>query len=1208
MTDYGLSSPIENEQNALRRLLPGREALTTFFLFVALRLALGLMVVLTIIFVSYLGFTMAGDTPFIPALAEAGRDTVTYLGNVLQGDFGITAAATPTALNLPVLEVLPGILGRSLGLLGVSLLFAAFVGVTLGVWAATRRHSNRSLPILLASIIGVSAPSFFVALLLQMLLIQWTRRMGGPLLPIGGFGWDKHLILPALVLAARPIAQITRVTFVTVGNVLSEDYVRTARSKGLRAYQVMGAHVFRNAAVPILTTVGLSLRFMLSSLPVVEFFFGWPGAGFTLLRAISRSDESLAIALLVSLGAFFVLVNVLLELAYRRLDPRLREIPDHISSGERHTLRQAFRNTWAELVDLVVNNPLRRWWRRWRAPAPANPFHAVLERNGSRTTVSEEAVRRFNWRAWRRGTVGNLPFVLGAALLALLLVVFLFGPQLAPHSPYTTQGLEFVDGEFRAPPFAPDEEFPWGTDVLGRDVMSLILAGAQQTLLLATMVVLVRMVLGFVLGAIAGWWNESWLDRLILGVAETVAAFPTLLLAMLFILALGIREGFRPFLIALSLIGWGEIMQYVRSEVMSLRPKPFIESAVAVGARTPRIIMNHVFPNLLSALISLAALEMGATLMLLGELGFIGIFIGGGAFAELEVFGAPYHYSDVPEWGSLLSNVRAYARSYPWTALYPASAFFVAILAFNLFGEGLRRLVHVVGVEFTRLLNRYTFAAALLLIVGGNWVRTNSGAMGFYRQQADAFEGQRALAHVQALADPALQGRALGSEGMDEAAAYIAGQFEELGLQPAGDEFTFFQNREREYQQLTATPVLQLGDGGPALSYREEYAEYPAPYRNLGEATGEVHFLSTGPLTEVGANYLNRRWPALEAYDFSDKVVLVPSPADVAQYERLSLRGMLVVAPDEVELTRRQTLSARDSRRRMIFTGEMVGTDTPIFWISAEIADRLLQGSGHTLAELSQRSRALDQDEVITFGTGVTATMQIEGSLQEGQDVVQVVGHLPGMSAELDSQMIVVLAQYDSPPLDASGVTFPAANNNASSIGIMLEMIRTMQETGYQPYKTFLFVAYAGEGWEGGNPVSPPDINHFLSAKYGFSDAFEVEAIVDLRGVGGGSGDNLAVAAGGSLRLADLVENAAGRMGVDTVRLGEAVDISIVFDDRSPYQGGQEAPQVGLRWQGWQETAYTPADTIDQVTAERLEQAGETLSLTLMTLGRETRY
>ena len=271
-----------------------REVIAGIASWLAGRLFFALLVLLAIVLLTFFGLDMARGSPLGPAAANSLEQSRFYLTNVLQGELGVTAAASPTALSLPVAEVLPAIVGRSLGLLGVSLLLASLVGVAAGLYAARWRHSNRSLGLILASIAGVSAPSFFVALLLQIAAITWTRRTGSALVPVGGFGWDKHLILPALVLAARPIAQITRVTFVTVGDILGQDYVRTAYSKGLRGYHIRLHHVLRNAAVPILTTVGLSLRFMLSSLPVVEFFFGWPGAGFTLLRAISERDDALA--------------------------------------------------------------------------------------------------------------------------------------------------------------------------------------------------------------------------------------------------------------------------------------------------------------------------------------------------------------------------------------------------------------------------------------------------------------------------------------------------------------------------------------------------------------------------------------------------------------------------------------------------------------------------------------------------------------------------------------------------------------------------------------------------------------------------------------------------------------------------------------------------------------------------------------------------
>ena len=172
----------------------------------------------------------------------------------------------------------------------------------------------------------------------------------------------------------------------------------------------------------------------------------------------------------------------------------------------------------------------------------------------------------------------------------------------------------------------------------------------------------------------------------------------------------------------------------------------------------------------------------------------------------------------------------------------------------------------------------------------------------------------------------------------------------------------------------------------------------------------------------------------------------------------------------------------------------------------------------------------------------------------------------------------------------------------------MLEVIRTMQETGYQPYKTFLFIAYSGEGQEDGISVSRPEVSRFLQAKQGFADTFEIEAVVELRGLGAGQGDGLILSAGGSKRLADLSETSAQRMDVRVSRAREPLDISIIFEDKNVAEGGQEAPNIQLSWEGWEATSRLPTDTLDTISQDKLEQSGRALALTLMTLGRETQY
>lgn len=1174
------------------------------------RVVFGLLVLTFITYSSFVGLDMARGKTFSEAATLGVRKTYEYAGDVLAGDLGETSSGSVSLLPKPVEEVVPDVLIRSLGLLAVSLSGAAVLGVFLGVIIAGKR-SGVTLLALLGSIVGVSIPSFFAALLLQLGVIQITQKTGSQILPVGGFGWDNHLILPALVLAARPLAQITRVTFVTVEDILAQDYIRTAYSKGLRSLRVSAVHIIRNAAVPVLTTIGLSLRFALSSLPVVEYFFGWQGIGFTLLQSISNRDDTLTIVLACCLGILFILVNILLDGAYLIIDPRLREKKGVVKQSRKKSLSEIFKSITKWFQKLFRNPPWLRLFKKPETTGPS-PFRKLIDDHQDDFEYNDFLeMSKHRARIWLKSTLGNPALIAGSLIILVLLMVIVLGPQLAPHSPYTMQGMSFEGGEFSVPPFPPDEIHPWGTDPLGRDIMSLIIAGAQQTFSLAFSVVAVRLLIGFVLGAVVGWFSGSWLDRFVLGIAETISAFPAILFVMVLILGIGIREGIRPFVIALSFVGWAEIMQYIRSKVMEIKPKLFIESAEAVGAGTDRIITKHIFPNLIPGLISLLALEMGAVLMLLGELGFIGIFIGGGAFAELEIWGPPYHYSDVPEWGALLSNIRIYARSYPWTALYPASAFFVAIIGFNLLGEGFRRLIEQVGVTATRVfVNKYTLAVAGVLVAGFFWLRGATGSIGVFQEQAEMFNGYYAMAHMQALTDPMMQGRSLGSDGTDLTAAYIAHQFEEMGLQPAGESMTYYQTRSRSFEALDAEPRLELIGDDYEPVYHRDFVEFVGRNQNKGSVTAPVRFFASGDLLVIG-QWL-RETPALENLDFSGEIVMVLSERDAAILEQVPRAGVLVVEDEPALMSQAVTLSARNPWFNPLVSEEPLEWKKPMMRISLEVANRLLEGTEYTIDELQYFADDLGQDEIVNFSTGKSVSMNIEGTVADDVEVKNVIGHLPGMKsnpqAQLDNQLIVVMAQYDSPPRVGSQPVSDFANNNAAGVAVMLELIRTFQESGYQPNKTFLFIAYAGEGQEGGEWVQP-EIAKFLQTKYGFSSTLETEAVIEIRGVGAGSGNQLLLSTEGSLRLGDLFESSAKRLGVPVSRAENQLDLSVLFEeDVNPQASGDEAPIVGVFWDQWWETGGTAADNMETIDISKLDQSGKVITLASMVVGHELNY
>jgi len=154
----------------------------------------------------------------------------------------------------------------------------------------------------------------------------------------------------------------------------------------------------------------------------------------------------------------------------------------------------------------------------------------------------------------------------------------------------------------------------------------------------------------------------------------------------------------------------------------------------------------------------------------------------------------------------------------------------------------------------------------------------------------------------------------------------------------------------------------------------------------------------------------------------------------------------------------------------------------------------------------------------------------------------------------------------------------------------------------------FNFVAYSGEGAEGSNDVHEPDPSRFLRSAAFFSFSYRIEATVHLRGLGAGDGRGLALFSRGNLRLMNLFEDTAQRMGVQAQPVEDAVDMSVVFTGKTTRDSGQESPDITLSWQGWENTSRTPSDIIDTISRTKIEKAGRTLALALMILGRETNY
>ena len=297
------------------------------------RLVFVAAVSLGIVFFAFFGMRMARNSTSpapsynpVPAAQYAWTATGDYVRGLLRGDMGTLITRTGRATRqVPVAQLIGDAYPKSMGLLLIALVVAALVGIPVGVFAAVHRRSPLSLGTMTLTLLGVSVPSFFAAALLQIGEIYWYRTFNFQLVPVGGFGWDAHLVIPALVLAARPLAHLARIAYMAFSEILDQDYIRTANAKGLYDSMVMRGHAYPNASVPMLTALSVSLRFSLGSLPVVEYFLGWPGIGAALLDAIRNRQEAAVAGMALVIGLTFMLVNLILDVLYRYVDPRLKK-------------------------------------------------------------------------------------------------------------------------------------------------------------------------------------------------------------------------------------------------------------------------------------------------------------------------------------------------------------------------------------------------------------------------------------------------------------------------------------------------------------------------------------------------------------------------------------------------------------------------------------------------------------------------------------------------------------------------------------------------------------------------------------------------------------------------------------------------------------------------------------------------------------------
>lgn len=270
------------------------------------------------------------------AIAALGLDRplwmqyVVFVRNALHGDLGNSFAQGTPAVTL-ILERMPATFELAL----VAITLAVALGIPLGLWAGMRPDGAAGKTIMGLSILGFSLPSFWVGLMLIMVFavqLGWLPASGrGPVtavfgVPVSFLSWEglKHLLLPAFNLALFNIAMVIRLTRSGTREALLQDYVKFARAKGLSNARVIGVHVLKNILIPVVTVVALQFGAIIAFAIVTESIFAWPGMGKLIIDSIQVLDRPVIVAYLMLIVALFVVINLLVDIAYSLLDPRVR--------------------------------------------------------------------------------------------------------------------------------------------------------------------------------------------------------------------------------------------------------------------------------------------------------------------------------------------------------------------------------------------------------------------------------------------------------------------------------------------------------------------------------------------------------------------------------------------------------------------------------------------------------------------------------------------------------------------------------------------------------------------------------------------------------------------------------------------------------------------------------------------------------------------
>ena len=740
------------------------------WIYVARRLALTVPVLLGVTIITFSLSHMMGD-PLAPYISEKTTEEqaqelrekhnlddpihvqyVTYLQNIITFDWGYSKT-----INQPVSEALREKFAATLELSILAFIVAVGTAIPLGIFSSIRHNRWEDHAIRLFALFGSAIPIFWFALVLKYVIsfqlgwlplgdrydaILWnvtdpieikTNFLLIDALAAGSYTHFidalKHMILPATVLAYGSMATIIRLMRGNMLDVLGQDYVRTAKSKGLSEREVTLKHGASNAMIPTVTLLGMGFAGLINGSVLTETVFTWPGLGYWAITAMKNLDVSAILAYTLFSAILYIFANLVVDILYAFLDPRV-ELEVSSNRGEIAVISLSLLMLFFTFISIPVavifavisllvcgiyiafssvswlsKNPDDIWlpiifvftlfvvltiltgWFTKIVILLLILYSIYIFQNWDE--IKPEVYPRLEEMKRAAYQVRRNPLtMLGLIIVISLLSIALFAPFLAPPSETQRDPMEMeehFDYNFDLQPpcyfsctgdSGEEDGYVLGSTTKGYDIYYGIVWGSRTSLDVALKVVTTGTFIAAVIGVISGYYGGRT-DDFIMRITDVFIAIPGLVLALALMAVTG-NTSIEYLMYALIIVWWPGFTRVVRAEALRIRKLPYIEAAKAAGATDFRIIFKHVLPNCVTSIVVIATMDMGGIVLSLAGLGFLG-FGGGPSLAE---------------WGKLVSFGQAYLLAgYWWAFFFPGLVIALWALGFYLLGDGIRDIL-----------------------------------------------------------------------------------------------------------------------------------------------------------------------------------------------------------------------------------------------------------------------------------------------------------------------------------------------------------------------------------------------------------------------------------------------------------------------------------------------------------------------------------